>query len=300
MPKPTKPAKSIGVRHVISFDELDAELSKRLGFEVKWYTSQSGVQYSHGYSRVWFAGKNYQSFDTVQARKEGDDKDEYDYPLKLVLTDAPDWYEQMVAWVTDILSAGRTVECGAGVGVELFRRPWAEHAQSCYYMLESIVNWIDGNNKDHDVLNLNPDYQRSHSWTDQQAERFVGHWLEGGDTPKFYIQRYSSAQNSPRREYWLVPAEVIDGQQRLRALYRWYKGEIAAEISDGRRMWYRDTNEIERRGFNIQLHFVDLPRLQRLEFYVRLNRGGTVHKDEEIQRVRDLISKGKSNTSKES
>ena len=54
--------------------------------------------------------------------------------------------------------------------------------------------------------------------------------------------------------------EVIDGQQRMRALHRWYRGEISAELTDGRRVTFAQTNEQERRGFDVVLTYVDIPR----------------------------------------
>ena len=145
---------------------------------------------------------------------------------------------------------------------------------------------IDGEIKGFD-LNLNPDYQRDHVWTDSQAEAFVGHFIEGGASPMIIINSH---------EGWKEPDEVVDGKQRLNALLRWIRGEIAAEVTDGRRIYWDDLDEDSKRrmqsvtGPRIDLGYVQLSRPDVLRLYLRLNRGGTVHTDAEINRVRDMLA----------
>ena len=112
---------------------------------------------------------------------------------------------------------------------------------------------------------------------------FVGHLLDGGECPKIYINQ--------RRDVHDVPSEIIDGKQRLTAIYRWVKGEIPAVCSDGATIWYRDTNAIDRRSLWLELWMVDLPVADRLRFYLRLNRGGTVHTRDEIAKVEAMLEK---------
>jgi hypothetical protein len=137
-------------------------------------------------------------------------------------------------------------------------------------------------------LDLNPDYQRPGVWTDEQAALFVGSWLEGMSLPKIYIQRYSSQATGGKG--WLSrPMEVLDGQQRLRALYRWATNQIAARLSDGQLIWYADTNAADRRFMDVRIFYVDLPRADQLRLYIRLNRGGTAHTADEIALAESLL-----------
>jgi hypothetical protein len=80
-------------------------------------------------------------------------------------------------------------------------------------------------------LNLDPDYQRDHVWTDAQAEAFIGHVIEGGEVPPIII-------NARWREH--MADEVLDGKQRITAVVRWFDGEIQAELTDGRRLAFTD------------------------------------------------------------
>lgn len=286
--------------HVLDKDRIDADLSALLGRKVEGSTNQNGTDYRYGYARVSIP--NLRGGDRRVLGAEGC-KEADKVRIRLDLPDdAQDPHGLLVAWIADILRTGRTVRCGAGVGLRDWRHKYAIRGQSINVGLDSLIKSIDAavygvmpeewEELAGRQLDLCPDYQRGYVWTDKQASRFVGHWLEGGETPRILVQRYESEKNVPPGvEWWTLPAEVIDGQQRLRSIYRWVKGEIKAEISDGRRWAYRDTNEIDRFGLDVVLTYVDMPRAERLAFYVRLNRGGTVHTEEEIQRVREMLAK---------
>lgn len=136
-------------------------------------------------------------------------------------------------------------------------------------------------------LNLDPDYQRDHVWTDEQAEAFVGHFIEGGAVPMIILNSH---------EGWIEPDEVVDGKQRIQALMRWLTGDIAAELTDGRRLYWNDLDEESKHrmssitGPRIEIGYVMLSRAEVLRLYLRLNRGGTVHTDSEIDKVRELLA----------
>lgn len=203
----------------------------------------------------------------------------------------------LVEWAVDILKTGRTVECGKGAPLPSRDSLWPRYSP-CNICWDNIPRHIEGTWSDLEKpWDLNPDYQRGHAWTDHQAEAFIGHLLEGGQTTPIFIQRYDTEKNVPSGvDYLDLAPEVIDGQQRLRALYRFIKGEIAGELTDGTRVWYRDFNEKQRGpNNNIVVAYVDIDRETKLRFYLKLNRGGTVHTEEEIQRVRNLLAQEETN-----
>jgi hypothetical protein len=139
----------------------------------------------------------------------------------------------------------------------------------------------------YEPMNLNPDYQRGHVWTDEQAGRFVGHLIEGGATPILIFNRDGDYQKSD---------EVVDGKQRITACYRWLTGRIPAELTDGRLVYFHDLDAESQRymrsisGPVMEIGYVQLSRAEVLRLYLRLNRGGTVHTDAEINHVRDLLA----------
>lgn len=184
-------------------------------------------------------------------------------------------------------------EVPAGPGCDLRTRMRSmPRTESCDYPWSYILNMVLGSaTAVYDRINMDPDYQRGHVWIDRQASLFLGHVLDGGDIPKIYLQRYDSQANvGPGEDYLRMPMEIIDGKQRLQAIARWMRDEIPALCHDSTVIWYRDTSIPERRSLMLRLYYVDLPRAARLRFYLRLNRGGSVHTDGEIARVEALLA----------
>lgn len=139
-------------------------------------------------------------------------------------------------------------------------------------------------------FNLTPEYQRSYIWTDRQASLFVGFLMEGGTPPSVWIQRWADTN---------IPDEILDGVQRLNSLCRFYKNEIPMITADNEIAYLQDFEERDRSrlvstaaGPNISIQYVSFDtKKEVIEMYLRLNRGGTPHSEEEIERVRNLLAK---------
>lgn len=186
-------------------------------------------------------------------------------------------YEEAVA---------RLAEPTYGPGANLFGRMRSmPRADACSYTWQTICAMIDGADKErtYEHIDMEPDYQRPIVWTEAQQSAFVGHLLDGGECPKIYIQQYRQRHD--------LPSEIVDGKQRLTSIYRWMRGDIPAVCADGAVIWFKDTDVVDRRALKMELHMIDLPRAERLNFYLRLNRGGTVHTSEEIGRVREMLAR---------
>lgn len=137
---------------------------------------------------------------------------------------------------------------------------------------------------------MDPDYQRDHVWTAEQQGRFIGFLLEGGKRPEIICNRIFNLK--PK-----IVDEVIDGKQRLTALYCFLKNVIPAIYTDGEELWFANmTKEAKAwiRGLtsplSMQIGYVSLSRTEVLRLYLKLNRGGSVHTDAEINRVRALLA----------
>lgn len=138
-------------------------------------------------------------------------------------------------------------------------------------------------------VDLDPDYQRGHVWNESQKRKYMGFILQGGEGLPIVI-------NLPNG--WGGESEVIDGKQRITAICEWLTNAVSAELADGSEVWYRDfTDEVDLRLLNntlrIRFGFVQLDRAGVLDYYLRLNNGGTVHSDEEIEKVRKLLREQK-------
>lgn len=284
-------------RHIEDKSHLDALLSRATGLDLKGYQNQNSLLYEYGYARVILHGNG--SYTCAQGWREISEPGEawaVRGEPETVNFNNEHWLSDLVIWAGAILRTGRTLACGKGIGLYERNRRNPTFG-TCDYPWDTILAMVEGT-YEHQKFDLNPDYQRGAVWTERQQQEFVGFLLDGGDCHKIVVQRYETAKNAPathKDTYYELPAEVVDGQQRLRAVCAWLRGKICAITPEGDRLWFKDTNEVDRRGLMLKIHYVDLPRVERLRFYIKLNRGGTVHTEQEIVHVQALLDaeKGK-------
>ena len=135
-------------------------------------------------------------------------------------------------------------------------------------------------------LNLDVDFQRAHVWTEGQQIAFVEHLLRGGK---------GCNQIRFNHPLWMrfTNAEVddgmvcVDGKQRLTACMAFVQNKIPAFG------YFYYEYEDRMRLLNSSLHFIinDLrTRKEVLTWYLEINEGGTPHTEEELSKVRHLLS----------
>ena len=131
-------------------------------------------------------------------------------------------------------------------------------------------------------LQMNPDFQRGHVWTEEQQIGYVQFILRGGKSGRDFYFNW----NRDTGEYICV-----DGLQRTTALKRFVNGEIKAfgqqfsEFEFGREAYINPFPEYKVRVYQNNL----TSRKEILEWYVDMNAGGTPHANEEIERVKKMI-----------
>jgi len=125
-----------------------------------------------------------------------------------------------------------------------------------------------------------PSWQRGLVWTDEQAERFIQSVYTG-----VYLGLYvynDSLVTAPH-----LDGLLIDGQQRLFAIERYLKGELAVEGPDGNKYRFTELTDEEKAHFYrmpMGFQVVSVKTEDKLkELYNLLNFGGTPH--EESQRA---------------
>lgn len=147
-----------------------------------------------------------------------------------------------------------------------------------------IEEWIEKERGDLN-LNLDPDYQRAHVWTEEQQRRYVEFVLRGGQ---------GSSEIRFNCVGWMMdfrgPFEIVDGKQRLEAVRAFLRDDLG--VFDQR---------IKRSGFEghlrsvccrFHVHINDLEtRKEVLQWYLDINAGGVAHTNNEIKRVRELLEK---------
>lgn len=93
----------------------------------------------------------------------------------------------------------------------------------------SLIDWF----AKRDQIDLNPGFQRRSSlWGRNKQIKLIDTILNGYDVPKLYLADYRSYGSSNRetdKDY-----AVIDGKQRLEAIFRFFKNELILEKRDCR------------------------------------------------------------------
>lgn len=138
-------------------------------------------------------------------------------------------------------------------------------------------------------LDLSPDFQRGHVWTEQQKIRFVEYMLRGGlsgmdiytNCPSWHIGHLDAEDP----DAWFV---LVDGKQRLDAALSFLNNEFPIFGGNYFRD-YTDSPNIVRCSF--RWHVNDLrTREEVLQWYLDLNSGGVVHTESELDKVRTLLA----------
>lgn len=132
-------------------------------------------------------------------------------------------------------------------------------------------------------LDLEPDFQRAHVWTQRQQAEFIEYMLAGGPSGRelyFACEGWNTAITKTTRMV------IVDGKQRLTAVMAFVqdklpvRGKLLSEWTGVMR---------ETTGARFRCHVADIDRKATLKWYLALNTGGTPHTDEEITRVRRLL-----------
>lgn len=146
-----------------------------------------------------------------------------------------------------------------------------------------IEHWILDMDVDYGI-DLSPDYQRGHVWSEQQSSLYVEYVLKGGKSGMelhFNCSNFNSAGANPGK------MELVDGKQRLKATRDFLAGKLKVfglyihEFED-------KLHETTSPAFLI--HVNDLPtKTEVMRWYIDMNAGGTVHAKAEISRVKAMI-----------
>ena len=156
-----------------------------------------------------------------------------------------------------------------------------------------LNEWVFHPKKEHDgfVVDIDPDFQRVHVWTEQQQRAYIEYLLLGGRVNSGIL--FSCVGENPRNaRLW----SLTDGKQRLMAVRRFTSDDLRVFADSKRWEGYR-YSEIEdmhlvQPMFSIDV--VEVPtREAQLRLYLALNRGGTPHSLDELSRVEAMIHASK-------
>lgn len=149
--------------------------------------------------------------------------------------------------------------------------------------LENLVKFIQ-EEIDEQGLQLNPEFQRGHVWTEEQQIAFLEYFLRGGKSGRvIYL-------NNPSWNFTVKEGEYneyvcVDGLQRITAIQRFINNEI--KVFDS---YYNEYTDNLRNKFSIKVNINDLQTEKDvLRWYIEMNSGGTPHTKAEIQRVKNML-----------
>lgn len=168
--------------------------------------------------------------------------------------------------------------------------PLRSTTYTCDTEWRSIQRTFDRYAEDYGMVDLNPDFQRGHVWTEQQQLHYIENALRGiVPAPAFVIQL--NCPNWDTDDYiGDLPKgfQCIDGLQRLTAVQKFINGEIkpfGLTIPD---LEYSSFSIKSMYRFRVEV-FSFQNKSELLQHYIDINSGGTPHSAEEIERVKNLL-----------
>lgn len=139
-------------------------------------------------------------------------------------------------------------------------------------------------------LDMSPDFQRGYVWTPEQKVRFMEYMLKRGTSG---LDIYTNCPNwqhgslGPHKSAeWFV---LVDGKQRLDAALGFLNNEF--QVFGAYFREYTDKPRITTCNFRWHVNTLQT-RAECLQWYLDLNSGGTVHSQDELDKVRALIAAG--------
>lgn len=130
-------------------------------------------------------------------------------------------------------------------------------------------------------LDLDPDFQRGHVWSEDQQIRYCEFILRGGKSSK---ELYFNCPGWPNTAGQMV---LVDGKQRLEAVRRFIQGEIA--VFGYFKSEWTDRLDMLKARFSININNLET-KAEVYQWYLDLNDGGVVHTEEELDKVRKLLA----------
>ena len=157
------------------------------------------------------------------------------------------------------------------------------------YSLTSLVREIEEEVSEMG-LQLNPEFQRGHVWTEKQQIAWLEYHLRGGKSGNtIYLNNpfWDSYREPKQNEY--SDYVCVDGLQRITASQRFVHNEIKVFGSYFKE--YEDRLRLAN-GATMTLNVNNLKSEKEvLQWYIDMNAGGTPHTNEKIERVKKMKKK---------
>lgn len=131
-------------------------------------------------------------------------------------------------------------------------------------------------------LNLDPDFQRAHVWTDDQQIKYIEYVLQGGEVGRVITFNAPNWNNKGT----VGQMELVDGKQRLEAVRAFMRNEFPVFGN----IYCRDIENVEYHvSFLFRVCSIN-KREDILRLYLNINAGGTPHTKKELDKVRNMLT----------
>jgi hypothetical protein len=159
--------------------------------------------------------------------------------------------------------------------------PYAVDADWGYF----IRHWVEGKEFSDDTpLELCPDFQRGHVWTEAQQIAYVEYALRGGKSGRDIYFNCSTWMGD-----FNTPLQLVDGLQRVTAVRRFMNNEIPA-FGTMFKEYGGQLRVLSGNSGSFKVHVNTLKtRAEVLTWYLEMNSGGTPHSQAELDRVMNLL-----------
>ena len=156
-----------------------------------------------------------------------------------------------------------------------------EGSWECSFEIDRVWNFIREQEKWDGAVDIDPDFQRPHRWTEAQQIAWVEFFLRGGKTGRVIYFNHPGWRGSYEGVLTLV-----DGKQRLEAIRRFLADEIRAFGA----LWSEYEDKPRSVVNNIKINVNTLAtRAEVIQWYIEMNAGGTPHSEAEIEHAREIL-----------
>lgn len=147
------------------------------------------------------------------------------------------------------------------------------------YRPEELVRHIERETEELG-LNMDPDFQRGHVWTEKQQRHWLEFFFRGGQGGRELYFNHPGWMRDWKGEY-----VIVDGKQRYEAFRKFIKNEIRIFGS-----YYKDFTDNIDCLTTMKVHVNNLQtRAAVLNWYLERNTGGTPHAKSEIAKVLRML-----------
>jgi len=157
-------------------------------------------------------------------------------------------------------------------------------ANYCITIHLNMFEWSIQEKIDNYKLQLNPKFQRGYKWTEDQQIKFLEYLFKGGkvESIKFNMPSWQNDDNVGNYDEMVC----VDGLQRTTALLKFVRNEIKVFGC-----YYNEFDKPTHRRIRIELDINDLKTEKEvLQWYIDLNTGGTIHTNDEINKVKNMLN----------